>query len=103
MPLLLGMRGKHGIKPTLRRFEGLEGMKALYADTLTSSEPIYAWVGNHVADPLLMEHFRQEYVPERVKRKIMAYVLLSESPENTTYHKQDKKNYRESRFLPTGL
>ena len=100
LPLLLGMRGKHGIKPILKRFEGFEGMKSLYADTLTSTEPIYAFVGNHVADPLLLEYFKNEYVPARVKKKIFAHVLLSESEENKIYHKQDKRNYRESKFLP---
>lgn len=99
LPLLLSMWGKYGVKPTMKWFEWLEWMKALYTDTLQYEYPIYAFVGNHVADPLLLEYFQQEYVPARVKKKIFASVILSPSEENMIYHKKDKKNYRKSLFL----
>jgi HTH-type transcriptional regulator, sugar sensing transcriptional regulator len=103
LPLLTAMRGKHGVKPTMKWFEGFSWMKALYSDTLNYQDSIYAFVGNHVADQSLLEYFKQEYVPQRVKKKIFASVILSESEANRNYHKQDKKNFRESRFLQSDL
>lgn len=99
IPDLISLSGKFGIKPKIKWFEWLEGMKALYEDTLSSSEPILAYVGNQVAHGDLLTYFKNEYVPRRVHKKIYAHVLLSDSVENQLYHKWDKKNYRKSLFL----
>jgi sugar-specific transcriptional regulator TrmB len=99
VPDLISLSGKFGIKPKIKWFEGLEWMKALYEDTLTSSEPILAYVWNHVAHPDLMLYFKNEYVPRRIQKKIFAQVLLSNSLANDQYHSSDKKNYRKSAFL----
>jgi hypothetical protein len=74
-------------------------MKALYADTLTSSEPIYAWVGNHVIHDGLLSYFKKEYVPARKKKKIFAYVIASYHKENKNYQSADKRALRETRMF----
>ncbi len=99
IPDLISISGKFGIKPKIKWFEWLQGMKALYEDTLTSNEPILAYVWNQVAHWDLLTYFKNEYVPRRVNKKIFAHVLLSQSWENLIYHKWDKRNYRKSLFL----
>lgn len=99
VPDLLAIAGKFGFKPKIKRFECLEGMKALYGDTLQSKVPILAFVGNHVASSDVMTYFAKDYLPRRKKKKIFAQVLLSDSPANRLYHDTDAANYRESRFL----
>ena len=45
VPELLAMAEKFGSKPKVQFFEGLEGMKKMYSDLLTSTtEPIYAFL-----------------------------------------------------------
>lgn len=99
VPDLISLSGKFGIKPKIKWFEWLEWMKILYEDTLSSQTPILAYVWNHVAHPDLLRYFHDDYIPRRVKKKIMAQVLLSHSDANTCYHKSDKKSYRKSLFL----
>jgi hypothetical protein len=99
VPDLLSIAGKFGLKPKITRFEGLEGIQSLYGDTLQSSVPILAFVGNHVASAAVMEYFAKNYLPRRKKKKIFAQVLLSDSPANRLYHEGDSANHRESRFL----
>jgi sugar-specific transcriptional regulator TrmB len=102
IPDLISLSGKFGIKPKIKRFEWLEGMKSLYEDTLSSTEPILAYVWNQVAHGDLLAYFKSEYVPRRVHKKIFANVLLCQSDANQIYSKWDKKNYRKSLFLKEG-
>lgn len=99
LPMLTAISDKWTTKPKITIYEWIEWIKKAYLDTLTSTTDILAFVGNHVADERIMQRFWNEYVPERVKKQIHAKVILTHSPANRAYHENDKKWYRESRFL----
>jgi hypothetical protein len=75
-------------------------MKKMYSELLTSKEHIIrSFLGSHETHHMLREHLNAHFVPQRVKYKIKAKVICCESDENTSYHKINKKNLIEVKFI----
>jgi HTH-type transcriptional regulator, sugar sensing transcriptional regulator len=88
IPELMALADKFGNRPKTQFFEGLEWVKRMYDDLLTSiNEPIYAFMGRENTSPKLRAYFDHEFIPQRVKNKIWAKVILSESQESLEYKK----------------
>ena len=47
----------------------------------------------------LHQRFENEFIPERIEKKIFAKVLVSQTEENEHYQEKDISSYRETRFL----
>lgn len=104
VPELLAMAEKFGSKPKIQFFEGLEGMKKMYSELLTSKEHIIrSFLGSHETHPVLRDYLNDHFVPQRVKHKIKAKVICCESDDNKSYHKINKKNLIEVKFIKNNL
>ena len=85
--------------PSIRYFEGIEGVKAVYADTLTSRTEIL----NYSNSKEIRDHwpdYDKEYVEQRVRKNVF---LRGISPLDEHGHKvqsEDKVNHREIRLVP---
>ncbi|AHB41848.1 Transcriptional regulator, TrmB [candidate division SR1 bacterium RAAC1_SR1_1] len=100
VPELLALAEKFGNKTRIQFFEGLEGMKKVYAELLTSKDhSIRSFLGSHEAHPVLRDYLNEHFVPQRVKYKIKAKVICCESEDNKSYHKVNKKNLIEVKFI----
>lgn len=100
MPELMALGDKFGNRPKVQFFEGLQGMKEMYYDTLTpSDEPICAFMWRDKTNQKLKEFFNNEYIPERIKKNIRAKVILQPSTENNSYKKlfNNKKTITETK------
>jgi len=76
LPALVALTDQYSNKPRIQYFEGVVGLKELYEDLLTSSEPICAFLGMHVIAPELATYLYDEFLPRRVAKKIKAKVIL---------------------------
>jgi len=85
--------------PRVRYFEGLEGIKAIYADSLTSKTEILNFSNS---DEIRKEwpNYDKEYVEKRAKKKIFLRGLCPNDAEGKKVHSQDKKYCREFRLTP---
>ena len=93
VPELLAMAEKFGTKIKVQFFEGLEGLKKMYNDLLTSKdEDIHAFLGREYTNPTLRTYFDKEFIPQRVRNKINAKVILSDSKESNEYKDLHTKN-----------
>jgi len=100
VPELLAMAEKFWSKPRIQFFEGLEGMKKMYTELLTSKEHIIrSFLGSHETHPILRDYLNEYFVPQRVKNKIKAKVICCESDDNKSYHSINKKNLVEVKFI----
>lgn len=100
VPELLALAEKFGNKTRIQFFEGLEGMKKVYAELLTSKDhSIRSFLWSHEAHPVLRDYLNEHFVPQRVKYKIKAKVICCESEDNKSYHKVNKKNLIEVKFI----
>jgi len=78
-------------------------MKAMYDDTLLTTDNMCAFLGNVIINTDLNTWFDDDFVPRRVASEKFAKVLVSHTIENEQYQQGDKKFYRETRFLPHHL
>lgn len=98
LPFFKKLRGE-GTHPRIRYFEGIEGIKALYADTLKSKTEIL----NYSNSKEIRDHWNnydEEYVSERAKQKIFLRGISPKDEHGAWVHARDKENFREIRLVP---
>ncbi len=95
------LKSMHAVadRPVVRFYEGQEGLKHVYEDTLTSSEPIRG-----VASVENMHAGLPGYFPQYYKRRTAAGVrvraILPDSKEGRERKKLDKYEMRETALVP---
>lgn len=98
MPELLSITNLIDKKPKIKFFEGEEGLKEIYLDTLNyPGTPLWAWVTTDIWQ-ILDEDFIQSYLASRVKKGIWAYVIAPNNEAIQDYKKLDKKYLRQTRL-----
>lgn len=84
--------------PRVRYFEGIEGIKAIYTDTLTAKTEIL----NYANSKEIRDHWQdydKEYVSVRAAKKIFLRGIAPSDKQGQKVHMEDKKYYREIRLL----
>ncbi len=85
--------------PRVRYYEGVEGMKRIYADTLTAKTELL----NYADSKSIREYwptYDEEYVASRVKKKIYLRGICPDDKTGKAVAALNKKNYREIRLVP---
>lgn len=85
--------------PRVRYLEGIDGIKAIYADTLTSKTEIL----NYANSKEIRDHwtnYDKEYVEKRAGKKIFLRGIAPMDQYGEKVHKEDKKYYRDIRLVP---
>ncbi len=84
--------------PRVRYFEGIEGIKAIYADTLSSKTEILNY-SNSLEIRKNWPSYDTEYVEKRAKKQIFLKGICQNDEYGKKVHELDKKNFREMRIL----
>lgn len=84
--------------PRVRYFEGLEGIKAIYADTLTSKTEILNY-SNSAEIRKAWPNYDSEYAEKRAKKQIFLKGICQNDESGKKVHELDKKYFREMRVL----
>lgn len=87
-------------KPVVTVFDGYEGIKEIYEDTLRVRKPIASFLEARESDPRVWRWLRDHYVKKRVKAKIAARVILASDKvdqKSAEYVHDDKSELRETR------
>lgn len=87
-------------RPIVTTFEGVEGLKKIYEDTIREKKPIFAVHQLEELDPDLLLWLRKSYVPRRVKLNIHAYVIVASGPEAKNYQKRNQISNRTTVMVP---
>lgn len=87
-------------KPNIRLFEGIEGIKQAYLLTLEQPRNSEILIYGTAAVKTLLSEFINNYLNERVKKKIRVRAILADIPQNREVLKLDKKELRQTKFLP---
>lgn len=101
--VLPDLRRLHGSTyvPRIRYYEGIEGVKKVYTDTLTAKTEIL----NYADSKSIREHwptYDQDYVDERVKRRIYLRGIAPEDEQGKRVSAENEKKYREIRLVKAG-
>ncbi len=88
-----------GNRPKVMFYEGEEGMRRVYEDTLTSSEPIraYADIGNMYRG---LPGYFPEYFKRRAEKNIKIRAVIPNSTEGRERKSKDGEELRESALVP---
>ncbi|MDP2642290.1 MAG: helix-turn-helix domain-containing protein [Candidatus Peregrinibacteria bacterium] len=84
--------------PRVRYFEGLEGIKAIYTDTLTSKTEILNY-SNSEEIRNAWPNYDIEYVEKRAKKQIFLKGICQNDEYGKKVHELDQKYFREMRLL----
>jgi len=102
LPLLKSLSGGQAERPVVQFFEGLEGVKKAYQETLSSRTEIL----NYANSKNLRDHwpdYDQEYVSKRAKKKKFLRGLAPDDEEGGVVRAEDEKYHREIRLLAQEL
>ncbi|MDR0281837.1 MAG: helix-turn-helix domain-containing protein [Candidatus Peribacteria bacterium] len=77
LPELTAIMETVGNKPKMRYFEGVEGIKHLYNNSLETPEPVFAFLSDGNINPKLQHYLNKEFAQKRIKKQIFASVIVS--------------------------
>lgn len=97
IPELKSMHNVAG-RPQIRFYEGKEGLREVYEDTLTSHEPIRAYASVDDVHAALPGYF-PSYYKRRAAKDIPIRAIFTDNPEGRDLVKHDKEEKRESVFV----
>lgn len=87
-------------KPKISFYEGLEGIKSIYEDSLTAKGEILTFTNPADIRDLLGDSYVDHYVKERVKKKISVRGLAPNDPEGKQELKAGIDLLRDTRLFP---
>ncbi|MGC9968381.1 MAG: helix-turn-helix domain-containing protein [Minisyncoccia bacterium] len=86
-------------RPQIRFYEGIEGLKQVYEDTLTSHEPIRAWATVEDMYKGLPGYF-PKYYKRRAAHNISIRAIVPRTEMGLELVKRDKEEARETALIP---
>lgn len=97
LPELIAIENSGPIKPKIRYFEGIEGIKQMFEETLDlphGSETLA--YSSFQTDNKYIEEYIKGYIPRRVKKGITQRCIIEYSEESKELMEHDKEELRES-------
>ncbi|TSC79250.1 MAG: transcriptional regulator TrmB [Candidatus Peregrinibacteria bacterium Gr01-1014_25] len=99
LPELRSLQAAKYRKPRVRFFEGWEGIRHVYSDTLTAQTEILNFA-NSALVRTYWPGYDDEYVAERVKRGIRLRGIAPDDAAGRRVHGEDRRRLREIRLVP---
>jgi sugar-specific transcriptional regulator TrmB len=99
LPELRSLRGAKYRKPRVRFFEGWEGVRHVYDDTLTANGELLNFA-NSAAVRQFWPKYDEEYVEQRVKHGIHLRGIAPDDVMGRRVHGEDRERLREIRLVP---
>ncbi len=104
MPQLLAFTNLIDKKPEIRYFEGEDGIKEVFKESLEyQGQEICMMYSEAYISDFGDEFFAEYYRPQRIARKISARALLPDNDEMRENAANDRQVLRQSRFFPANL
>lgn len=103
MPQLSLINNSGSLKPKVWFYEGVNGLKKVYDDTLIKhNSTIYQWASSDMFSAIEAE-WLFGYVKRRVKAKVKALCIAADAPEIRDFKSNDKADLREIKIVPKDL
>jgi len=88
--------------PKVRFYDGFDGIKQVYEDTLKEKHDICAFEHSFRTDYVSEEmpkYIDNYYLPARLRQGLKAYVIMPETEKNIQCKKDDQKYSRQTKFI----
>jgi HTH-type transcriptional regulator, sugar sensing transcriptional regulator len=101
LPELLSITNLIDKKPRIRFFEGMEGIKDVYRDTLNyPDQETLAWASQEAAKHFEVNWLWDVYLPKRVENRIWQRTIAPDDPEIRKFMELDQIHLRQTRLMP---
>lgn len=100
IPEIKDMQQHELLMPKMRYYEGIEGVKRVYEDTLIEKDAIYSFENLQSMDDGIKKYLLNDYLPRRIEKEIFAHVITPKNKDNAVFRTEDKECFRETRFFP---
>lgn len=87
-------------KPKVQFFEGIEWLKQLYIDTLSSDVPGESFLWDQKMNKTLENRLYSEYLPQRIKKWVKFRVIVANKEQSKYYYNITKKDLIEKKHIP---
>lgn len=87
-------------KPVVTTFEGVEGLKQIYEDTIREGKEIYAVLQTAEVNPTMYAWLTNIYIKKRRKAGIPAKVIVASGKWSEEYQSKDEQELRETILVP---
>ncbi len=98
---LLALQNTAGNKPSVRIYQGIEGIKEIYEDILSKRANYIELLSTKLPDQRLVDYWSGEYIERRVKKGNFVRIIAPDVPMYRELQSKDKFALRETRLLPT--
>lgn len=103
MPELLSLYKSDGARPSVRVYEGAEGVKTVFEDTLTASnKKLYGILSMEDLYDVPGKRYMDDYVRRRISAGIQLHVLRSQVKEIEETWPTSAEELRQMRYTPKG-
>lgn len=100
LPELLSISNLIDKKPKIRYFEGIEGIKEVFRDTLNfPKQETLAWISLDAVKYFDMDWILKTYVPQRVEKKIWQRAIAPDQPYSKQVKADDQKQLRQMKLI----
>ncbi|KKR05316.1 MAG: transcriptional regulator TrmB [Candidatus Peregrinibacteria bacterium GW2011_GWC2_39_14] len=100
LPELLLLNSKYASTPQMTIYDGVEGIKKIMEDTLTSKTELLCWADVSLAVDTLLKDYYPTYVKKKVERKIWLRGIFSYDKKALEFKKNGEKELREVYLIP---
>ena len=101
MPELLSITNLIDKKPKIKYYEGTEGIKDVYRDTLTySGQELLAWVSEEAITAFDEDFLNDYYLPTRINKKIWVRAIAPDKEYMQKFKGLDEKFLRKTKLIP---
>ena len=88
-----------GMKPKVEIYEGVDGLKEAFMNSLETKKIDYFMQMLNFND-VMKKWILDVYVPERIKKGIRTRGIVPDKPESRALHHMDQGSLREARYVP---
>jgi sugar-specific transcriptional regulator TrmB len=99
VPELISRKKPQAGKPKVSAYEGIEGVKQVYEDTLIEDVPMRSFLQPQSVNPEIERYLTASYMPRRVKHGVRIKNLVSGKPGDGEALLQRKGFHRENRYV----
>lgn len=102
LPEFMSIYNRPGEKPKVRFYQGVDGLKRIYEDTLTAGETIHLISDFEQMFSAIEPDWMWQYAKRRTEKGIKAYSIAKEGSRALEVKKKDTQQLRETRLVKDG-
>ncbi|MDP2691777.1 MAG: hypothetical protein Q8O95_05245 [bacterium] len=87
----LVMEQESSWKPSVTYFEGVEGLRDIYQDMISTGKAIRGWTDIELIRNTIGQQYMDDFIQRRIENNIETFAIMPDNPTNREYSKKKEK------------